>query len=189
MKDGQIINSARKLFSEKGFKNVSMDEIAKEAGVTKRTVYAYFPSKKNLFNYFVKEEIKNMRKIVEDVDKQDSEFFEKFHQVIYKLLKYKNNRKFLKILAKEAIKEKNPIIVKSMQEVDRQIKAYILEKVNDAVESGYIQIDNPEITSFLVYKMYLALMFDWNENNKKLDENIIADNILKILKNGIGKKE
>lgn len=189
MKKEQIINSARKLFNTKGFKKVSMDEIAKEANVTKRTVYAYFPSKEKLFKHFVNEEIGNMKKIVEDVDKQDIEFFEKFHQVIYRLLKYKNSRKLLKIITKEALKEKNPIIVKSMKDIDRQIQDYILDKINDAVDKGYIEIDNPEITSFLVYKMYFALMFDWNEDNKKLDENIIADNILKILKYGIRKKE
>ena len=33
--------------------------------------------------------------------------------------------------------------------------------------------------------MYIALMFDWNESNKKLDENIIADNIIGFLKNGL----
>ncbi len=189
MKEKQIIDSARKLFNTKGFKKVSMDEIAKEARVTKRTVYAYFSSKEKLFRFFINEEIKNMRKIVEEAEKQDIDYFEKFHQVVYKLLKYKNSRKFLKVIAKEAMTEKNPIIIKSMQEIDKNIQDYILDKINDAVSKGYIEIDNPEITSFLVYKMYLALMFDWNGNKKKLDENVIADTMLKILKNGIRKKD
>ena len=68
MKEKQIIDSARKLFNTKGFKKVSMDEIAKEARVTKRTVYAYFSSKEKLFRFFINEEIKNMRKIVEEAD-------------------------------------------------------------------------------------------------------------------------
>ena len=42
MKKEQIIEAARKLFNKYGFKKVSMDEIAREAGVTKRTVYMYF---------------------------------------------------------------------------------------------------------------------------------------------------
>lgn len=43
----QILNAAKKLFTNYGFKKVSMDEIASEAGVTKKTVYTYFPSKKS----------------------------------------------------------------------------------------------------------------------------------------------
>ena len=42
MKEEIIIETARKLFHKYGFKKVSMDEIAIEAGVTKRTIYKYF---------------------------------------------------------------------------------------------------------------------------------------------------
>ena len=39
----------------------------------------------------------------------------------------------------------------------------------------------------LIYKMYIALMFEWNENEKKLDEQMIASSITSILKNGLRK--
>ena len=45
MKEEQIINVARELFTTYGYKRVSMDEIAKCANVTKKTVYSYFKSK------------------------------------------------------------------------------------------------------------------------------------------------
>ena len=47
---------------------------------------------------------------------------------------------------------------------------------------------NVDIATFLIYKMYIALMFDWNAENEKLDEEVIADNILKFLKSGLGKR-
>ena len=53
MKKEQIVEAARKLFTKYGYKKVSMDEIAKEAGVTKKTVYAYFKDKDELFKYFI----------------------------------------------------------------------------------------------------------------------------------------
>ena len=37
--------------------------------------------------------------------------------------------------------------------------------------------------------MYIALIIDWNEDNAKLDEKDIADNVLQILKYGIKRKE
>ena len=45
MSKDKIVEAARKLFYKYGFKKVSMDEIANEAGVTKRTIYMYFKSK------------------------------------------------------------------------------------------------------------------------------------------------
>lgn len=45
----EIIDAAEKVFFEKGYDGASMDEIAKEAQFTKRTVYQYFTSKEDLY--------------------------------------------------------------------------------------------------------------------------------------------
>lgn len=52
---GEIVQAALDLFVEKGFSSTKMDEIAKRAGVTKGTVYLYFPSKEDLFRAVVGE--------------------------------------------------------------------------------------------------------------------------------------
>lgn len=44
-----ILQSASKLFIEKGFESVSMNQVAELSGVTKATVYYYFPTKTELF--------------------------------------------------------------------------------------------------------------------------------------------
>ncbi len=44
-----IVDAAQKIFIQKGYEESSMDEIAKEAQCTKRTVYQYFSSKGDLF--------------------------------------------------------------------------------------------------------------------------------------------
>ena len=53
MKKEQIIAAARKLFTKYGYKKVSMDEIAREANVSKKTVYAYFKDKEELLKFFI----------------------------------------------------------------------------------------------------------------------------------------
>ena len=44
-----IVAAARKLFASEGFGTISMDAIAAEAGVSKRTVYSHFDNKESLF--------------------------------------------------------------------------------------------------------------------------------------------
>jgi AcrR family transcriptional regulator len=44
-----ILDAAEKLFMQKGFENTSIDDVAKEARLTKRTLYQYFLSKEDLF--------------------------------------------------------------------------------------------------------------------------------------------
>ena len=189
MKKDQIIESTRKLFNKYGFKKVSMDEIARDAGVTKRTVYMYFSSKEELFNYFINEQLLNMKQIVQEIEAENLDFYESIHQVIYRLLQYKHKTEFLKTIVEEGAFLKNPIISASIKTIDNKIQEYILEKLKWAVSNNYINVENPELIAFLIYKMYIALMFDWTESNSTLDENIIADNILNILKNGLGKKD
>jgi AcrR family transcriptional regulator len=46
----RIIQAATKIFSQKGYQETSMDDIAREIGVTKATLYSYFDSKKDIFN-------------------------------------------------------------------------------------------------------------------------------------------
>lgn len=188
MKEQQIIEAARKLFGKYGFKKVTMDEIAREANVTKKTVYTYFSSKEELFKYFIDEELKNMKKIIEKVEAKNEDFYETVHQAIYQLLKYKNKRKFLKNAISEAEILKDPIIIKDLKIIDTEIQKYIKQKLIDSIEKNYIEVANVDIATFLIYKMYIALMFDWNAENEKLDEEVIADNILKFLKSGLGKR-
>ena len=47
-KRGQILAAARKLFLTQGFNGTSMDAVTAEAGVSKQTLYAYFPTKTDL---------------------------------------------------------------------------------------------------------------------------------------------
>lgn len=44
-----ISNVATRLFVERGFENVSVDEVAREAGVARKTVFNYFLTKEDLF--------------------------------------------------------------------------------------------------------------------------------------------
>ena len=189
MKGEQILNAAKKLFTNYGFKKVSMDEIANEAGVTKKTVYTYFSSKEELLKYCIKEELQNMRKIIENVESKKLDFMETVHQVIYNLLKYKKNCKFLKMLFKESEILKNEQLKDNLKIVDKEIQNYIRKQLELAIQNDKIEVQNIDITTFLIYKMYIALMIDWNEDYKKLDEKEIADNILHFLVNGLIRKE
>lgn len=45
----QIEQATIKLFGKRGYRDISMDEIAKKAGISKRTLYKYYPSKIALF--------------------------------------------------------------------------------------------------------------------------------------------
>jgi AcrR family transcriptional regulator len=45
----QVLDGARKIFLRDGFERAAVDDIAREAGVSKATIYAYFPDKQLMF--------------------------------------------------------------------------------------------------------------------------------------------
>lgn len=51
----QILSGAKKVFLREGFAAASTDVIAREAGVSKRTLYTYYPSKEDLFEDVLRE--------------------------------------------------------------------------------------------------------------------------------------
>jgi len=48
-KKNAILNAALKIFSRKGYVSAALDDVAKEAGVAKGTLYLYFKDKEDLF--------------------------------------------------------------------------------------------------------------------------------------------
>lgn len=46
----QVLEGARRIFMRDGFEGASVDEIAREAQVSKATLYSYFPDKRLLFS-------------------------------------------------------------------------------------------------------------------------------------------
>jgi len=52
----QVLEGARAVFMKDGFEGASVDDIAKTAGVSKATLYSYFPDKRLLFAEVAKSE-------------------------------------------------------------------------------------------------------------------------------------
>jgi AcrR family transcriptional regulator len=56
---GELLDAALDLFVEKGYAGTRVEEVAKRAGVSKGTLFLYFPSKEELFKAVVRENLSN----------------------------------------------------------------------------------------------------------------------------------
>src|SRR3954470_22257672 len=54
---GEIVDAALEVFVEKGFAAARLDDIAKQAGVSKGALYLYFETKTDLFGAVVRETV------------------------------------------------------------------------------------------------------------------------------------
>lgn len=82
LKRKNIAEKALNLISEKGLSNFTMDEVAKEAGVSKGTLYLYFDSKDSLIITAFSVLIERLKKSLEVIIPENTSKEEKIRSVI-----------------------------------------------------------------------------------------------------------
>src|SRR5450830_523849 len=78
---GELLDAALDLFVEKGFAATRVEEVAQRAGVSKGTLFLYFPSKEDLFKAVVRENISGRFA-------KWNEEFERFEGSTHEMLRY-----------------------------------------------------------------------------------------------------
>lgn len=178
-KKEQVILEARKLFKKYGYKKVSMDEVAKKAQVTKKTIYTYFKDKEELFKYFIKEELEQIRTKIEQKEKENLPFIEYVSSCIYEMLKIRNESQLFNNVLEEFKNQENDNFLKLY---DQEIMEYIESKLKKGIASKQIKECNTDLIAFIIYKVYIAIMFEYP---KRIDEKKVTAEITAILKNNL----
>jgi AcrR family transcriptional regulator len=62
----QLLEVARKVFGRRGYHTVTMDSVAKEAGVTKPILYDHFPSKRELYLALLEADLAGLKRRLDD---------------------------------------------------------------------------------------------------------------------------
>ena len=61
----QLLHVARKVFAQGGYQTVTMDDVARSAGVTKPILYDHFPSKRDLYRGLLEADLAALRQKIE----------------------------------------------------------------------------------------------------------------------------
>src|SRR5712671_1439824 len=63
----RIVSGARRHFLAHGFRNVTMDDVAQELGMSKKTLYAHFTSKVELLRAVIRDKFHELNATLEDI--------------------------------------------------------------------------------------------------------------------------
>lgn len=80
-----ILETAEKLFSEKGIKQTTMDDISKAADYSKSTIYVYFKSKEEIYNHIIYDHMCDLRDITNLCIKDATNFEDCYYAICNKL--------------------------------------------------------------------------------------------------------
>ena len=181
-KKEDIIVSARELFTKYGYRKVSLLDIANKSGVTKKTIYSYFKDKDDLFCYFIKEELENMKKNIDGKLNSAMSFPEIVSTNVHDMLEFRKNSLLISTISEEVKLGKTKESKSFLKLYDDGIIKYIEEKIEKGIVEHHIKKCNAHLTAFIIYKVYIAVMFEYEG---ELDEEKITKEITTILTDGL----
>ncbi|BDH60334.1 TetR family transcriptional regulator [Lysinibacillus sp. PLM2] len=169
-----ILEAATKSFSLFGYKATTMDQVSKLANVGKGTIYTFFKNKEELFDEIISSLIKDMKAVAEQAIKHDSTIDENVNRVLFKLLEFRKSHQLTIKLFQEEREIGTQAVVDVVQRVEQAIINYMKGIIQEAIDRGEIKPCNPEITAFVMLKMYVSLIFDWEQHHTPLAKEEIS---------------
>lgn len=167
-KEHNLISAALKLFTEKGVKETSVQEITNEAGVAKGTFYLYFKDKYELQDYLIARKSKQLfNDAIKSLRKQKiKDYKEEFIYVIdYIIDKLTKNKLLLKFISKNlSWGLYNDKLSKLIDDSNIGVQEFFLSEI----EKNNVKIDNPELKLFMIVELVSGTIFNSIMTSKPL---------------------
>lgn len=183
-----ILRAALAVFAREGFHNAKMDDIAREAGVGKGTIYGYFVSKKELFLNTIKYIASRYLQELEALAAEECGSLQKLQQVIWMTFRFaEENREAQKMLLNNRAD-----IIQELHEwfcdFNTELLELLVKIIKEGQHQGQIRKINPYFAAaalqslFHIYHMFMhCCKTPWEAS----DKNELSTAIYDIFLNGI----
>lgn len=159
-KQAAILEAGFEIFSENGFSDARLDDIARRAGVAKGTLYLYFDSKEELFKKVVEQSlILNIKPILEALETYDGpikDFLDKAFEVIGHKLIQSRLGVFPKIILAEASKFPD-LAAFYRDKVIVPIHGFFTRVIERGIEQGEFRDVDAEASARILMSPFLML--------------------------------
>ena len=134
----QIIETAEKLFADKGYKGTSVRDIAEEAGINVAMISYYFGSKEQLMEAIFEIRIGTVQMRIEDLLKDDSLTpLQKINMLIDEHVERVAQKEcFYKIMITEQLINKNPAVLHAANQLKMRNAELVGQLIKDGQKKG-----------------------------------------------------
>ena len=184
----EIIKSAQKLFGRHGLKKVTTDDIAREAHVSKATIYKIYRNKQDILKDVVGHEMEELlTRIRAAVDAQDTVEGQLRAHLLTKI-KTVHHLINLHNVTKESLAELwGP--THDLRQLFVQDEARLLEDIlNRGMENGELEVANVAVTARLMVISLQSLVYPWAIEGLNVTVEEQIDFMLELMMNGIRKR-
>ena len=189
----ELIDAAIKEFSERGYETASLNNILKEAQISKGTFYYHFTNKEDLYFYLIDILIEEKKKFFGtnfDPDIYQKNIFDLLKFLTHKGIQFAQNHPHITKFSASYIKERgNEIYEKALKKYNYQDNDF----VNFIVENAYSRGELREDLSIDFIKNLIGYMFTHIVEIANIvdidDVHEAATNLIDFMKNGLAKRE
>ena len=181
----QVIDVARRLFGERGTTDVSMDEIASEAGVARSTVYVYFANRDELLRACLQRMHNQLVEAVATSWREDSDPTHRLTRLIEEMLaRVDDNPAFfrLALVTQGAPTDGAEAVGSELALIGLAIAGLIRDLVVDGIERGELRSVEPDLATTLIgQQVYGAMAVRAEDPAPQSRSQVAADTVQFIL--------
>ncbi len=184
-----ILEAAKQSFARFGYKGTTMDYVATAAQVGKGTIYTFFKNKEELLHAVIEEVVQEMSQLLQKTVDPNRSFFDNLHHTLIQILDYRRNHPLLQRLFLEARELGGATIQLAVELIEQQNLQFIQNHIERAIEKGELKPCPPEITAFVMIKLYVALSFEWEQKHSPLAKEELAELFQLYLMEGLAQSD
>ena len=185
----KIIDTAIALFHQKGYRSTTLDDVAKELGITKAALYNYISNKENLLSIIYMQALERIFQDIYQIETMDIPLDEKLILII------KNHLKNIIIKSVSLFyvffTEENQLPPDAYKEIQKQKNKYnhIIEKIlEEGMSLGLFKKADPKLQAFGIIGM-CNWIYKWYKPESGYTPRQITDHFINLLQNGFMNNE
>lgn len=188
----ELIDAAIKEFSDKGYENASLNNILKDAGISKGTFYYHFKNKEELYMYLIGIFIDvKMNFFAENIKPEDlnKDIFSLFKIMTAAGMKLARENPHISKFSESFLKERNnEIYEKAIKKYNFKDNGYLDNLIDNAYKKGELREDLPrDFTKRIIIYLFTHIMEV--ANIVKIDDvEVAANNLIEFMRRGLERK-
>jgi len=182
-----ILNSAKKHFDRFGYKKTTLDDIARDMKISKKTLYDHFEDKEDLFvSLFIRETLNARNRIFEKIPDTMNPL-EKLKVALERGICIFSKDSFLVRVLKDDESLYSPFLTTKYHNlVEKGIITIIADILIEGKEKGLFRDINEQITAYYLFKLFQAITYA-KTTDIEVDESTTKETI-EFIFNGIVKR-
>ncbi len=188
IKRDKIISSAAKVFGREGFRKTRMNDIAKEAGMGKSSIYHYFISKEEIFEAVVEKEANYLKSEIINATREVNDPCKRMKAYVFARMKAFNTSINLYNAVKTNYLNHLPFIERVRKKYDKEEKKMVSAILKDGIRKKIFAVSNVELATIAIVTAIKGLEIPMLIKENTTETERRAEQLLTFLFYGITSK-